>query len=320
MISVALCTYNGEQYINEQLESIVNQTILVDEIVVCDDGSTDNTIQVVQTFATQHQNISFKIIINNINIGVRRNFEKALKLCEGEIKFLSDQDDIWMPNKAETVIEYFRKNPDKNIVMTNAVLIDENNKILTDKTLFDCVGLTKKILSEATNDNIVDLFLNSNRATGATMAIRKNVNLITNYNTPILHDYILAIEALSHNSLGIIIQPLIQYRIHKKQERGIGDEIGNPLNDNIYELKYEYFGDYPLPRIFLNKITMRDKRYKWMSGLRGVLSIIYNWRLYKKTYPTLWMSYIKTDINHTIGLYKNRQSQKKCKQINTKKG
>lgn len=309
MISVAICTYNGEQYINEQLESIVNQTIQVDEVVVCDDGSTDNTIQVVQTFATQHQNISFKIIKNNINIGVRRNFEKALKLCEGEIKFLSDQDDIWMPNKAETVIEYFRKNPDKNIVMTNAVLIDENNKILTDKTLFDCVGLTKKILSEATNDNLVDLFLNSNRATGATMAIRKNVNLITNYNTPILHDYILAIEALSHNSLGIIIQPLIQYRIHKKQERGIGDEIENPLNDNIYELKYEYFGDYPLPRIFLDKITMRDKRYKWMSGLRGTLSIIYNWRLYKKTYPKLWISYIKTDINHSIGLFKQRHKK-----------
>ena len=65
MISVALCTYNGENYIKEQLESIANQTLPVDEIVVCDDCSTDNTIQVVQTFAAQHQDIAFKIIIND---------------------------------------------------------------------------------------------------------------------------------------------------------------------------------------------------------------------------------------------------------------
>lgn len=311
MISVAICTYNGEQYIKEQLESIVNQTLPINEIVVCDDGSTDNTNQIVQTIETQHQNIAFKIIKNDSNIGVKRNFEKALNLCKGDVKFLSDQDDIWMPTKVETVINFFNNNPDKDVVMTNATLIDEKNNKLTDKTLFDCVGLTKEILSETNNDNLIDLFLSSNRATGATMAIKKNVRVYFNYNTPILHDHILAIEALSYNSLGIIEQPLIKYRIHQNQKCGIGEEIKQSLNNNIYELGCEQFDEYPLPKNFADKVEMRHKRYQWVAGLRGVFDIIYNWKLYRKTYPTLWMSYIKTDINHTIGLFKQRQRLKK---------
>ena len=310
MISVALCTYNGEKYIQEQLESIVNQTLPIDEIVVCDDDSTDSTIQIVKTIAAQYSNIEFKIIINDTNIGVRRNFEKALKLCNGDIKFLSDQDDIWIPTKVEIVIKHFNNNPQKNVIMTDATLIDENNNILTNKTLFDCVGLTKQILSSTTNDNLIDLFLNSNRATGATMAIRDTTRVFFNYNTPILHDHILAIEALSNNSLGIIEQPLIKYRIHQNQECGIGNEIKRPLNNTIYELGYTHFNEYPLPEIFAAKVEMRDKRYKWIAGFRGVFVIIYNWRLYRKTYPTLWLSFMKTDINHTIGLFIQRLRKK----------
>lgn len=309
MISVALCTYNGGKYIKEQLESIVNQTMPVDEIVVCDDGSTDNTIQIVQTIATQHQNIVFKIIINDTNIGVRRNFEKALSFCNGDIKFLSDQDDIWEPTKVETVINYFNNNPRNDVVMTNATLINKDDLIISDKTLFDCIGLNKEIISICNNDILIDLFSTFNRATGATMAIKNTIPVKFDYNTPILHDYILAIEALARNSMGLIEQPLIQYRIHQNQECGIGDAIEHPWQNNIYELKYEDFGNYPLPQIFLDKIKMRDKRYGWRAGLRGVFSIIYNWRLYKKTYPTLWLSYIKTDINHTIGLFKQRHKK-----------
>ena len=214
-LSVALCTYNGELYIKEQLESIVNQTKSVDEIIICDDGSTDNTIKIVQESASTYKHLDFKIFQNKKNIGVLKNFEKALSLCEGDIVFLSDQDDIWFPEKVETIINFFEKCPYKDIVITNASLIDKYNNLLSDKTLFDCVGLSTDILSKANNDNLIDLFINFNRATGATMAIKNCVPIRFNYETPILHDYILAIEALARNSLGIIEQPLIKYRIHQ---------------------------------------------------------------------------------------------------------
>lgn len=310
MISVALCTYNGEHFIKEQLESIVNQTMPVNEIVVCDDGSTDSTIQIIKSIATQHKNIEFKIIINDNNIGVKRNFEKALIFCKGDIKFLSDQDDIWMPNKVQTVVDYFKIKKDKDVVITNATLIDWNDICFTSKTLFECVGLDSTFLEQTNNDSLIDLFICGNRATGATMAIKKKVRVYFDYPNEILHDYILAIEALARNSFGIIEIPLIKYRIHNEQKCGLGDAINESWSNNIYNLVYEDFHGYTLPEIFHKKITMRDKRYHWIAGLRGIFHILNNWMLYKNIYPTNWKSFISTDIRHTIINFKKRKSIK----------
>lgn len=309
MISVALCTYNGERYIKDQLESIVYQTVPVDEIVICDDCSTDSTIQIVKTIAAQHQYIEFKITINDTNIGVRRNFENALKLCNGDVMLLSDQDDIWFPEKVETIVNYFEKNPQKDTIISNAILVDGDDKIISDMSLLDCVGLNHIFLSKATNDNLIDLFISSNRATGATMAIKNTVPVRFNYHTLILHDYILAIEALSRNSLGIIEQPLTKYRIHQGQERGIGNAIEKPWESNIYELRCDRMGNYPLPTIFAQKTEMRHKRYDWMAGLSGIVKILFNWNLYRKIYPNSWKSYMSVDMNHTVGLYKQRHKK-----------
>src|SRR6476659_477323 len=99
-ISVALCTYNGERFLNEQLESILAQTFPVTEIIVCDDGSTDDTSTMLQQFERRYFNL-FKIYVNAENLGVIKNFEKAISLCAGDIIFLADQDDIWEINKVE---------------------------------------------------------------------------------------------------------------------------------------------------------------------------------------------------------------------------
>ena len=139
MISVALCTYNGALFINQQLESIVNQTHPVDEIVVCDDRSTDDTVKIIESFASQHPSIIVRLIINDNVLGVRMNFEKALNTCNGDIKFLSDQDDIWFPNKVETIVEYFQTNTDKSVVFSNANLINSESKPYSKYDLFDCI-------------------------------------------------------------------------------------------------------------------------------------------------------------------------------------
>jgi len=97
--SVALCTYNGAKYIEEQLRSIIDQTHRVNEIVVCDDGSIDETLEIVEKIKQQTSDIDFKISVNKPNLGVCANFDKAIHECSGDIIFLSDQDDIWMKNK-----------------------------------------------------------------------------------------------------------------------------------------------------------------------------------------------------------------------------
>ena len=108
-ISVALCTYNGETFIDQQINSILNQTLKVDEIVVCDDISKDNTIKIIQEYSLKFPDI-FKIYINESNIGSVKNFEKAISLCTGEIIFLSDQDDVWELNKVFIFKDYFENN------------------------------------------------------------------------------------------------------------------------------------------------------------------------------------------------------------------
>ena len=95
MISVAMTTYNGEQYIKEQLTSIIHQSRQVNEIIICDDCSKDHTPEIIQSFQNQYKDINIKLYINEKNVGYRDNFKKAISLCSGDYIFISDQDDIW---------------------------------------------------------------------------------------------------------------------------------------------------------------------------------------------------------------------------------
>ncbi len=121
MISIAMATYNGDKYIKEQIDSILNQTIQDFEIVICDDCSTDGTVRILHEYAKNDKR--FHIYQNEDNLGFKKNFEKAITLCKGEYIALSDQDDIWMPNHLELL-----KNAIKGKVLScgNADLIDKD--------------------------------------------------------------------------------------------------------------------------------------------------------------------------------------------------
>jgi glycosyltransferase involved in cell wall biosynthesis len=99
-ISIALCTYNGEKYLKEQLESFLRQKLLPHEIVVCDDLSTDSTVKILEDFS-QTAPFSVRIYQNDRNIGLTKNFSKAASLCTGEYIAFSDQDDIWLPDRLD---------------------------------------------------------------------------------------------------------------------------------------------------------------------------------------------------------------------------
>jgi len=132
-ISIAMATYNGAKYIQEQLESFLTQTQLPDELVVTDDGSTDDTIPLLEAFAVKAP-FTVRIYRNAENLGYARNFERAISKCDGDIIFLSDQDDVWFPDKITLVTSEFEKNPDLLVAINDAIIVDE--------TLID-TGLTK---------------------------------------------------------------------------------------------------------------------------------------------------------------------------------
>lgn len=236
MISVALCTYNGEKYITTQIKSILEQSTPVDEIIICDDGSTDSTIAILEELK---QNCYTNIVIhsNTQNLGVCANFELAISFCKGNIIFLSDQDDIWNPNKVKTIVSWFDTHPQKTVVFTDAELITEEGAFFSDKTLWDCIGFNKKMRKNFDKGLSLESFF-INKATGATMAIRKGMCFpFSQYcnNDNVLHDYCIALKALDNDELGYIDKPLIKYRLHGNQQAGISYQLQHPeIFSNIH--------------------------------------------------------------------------------------
>lgn len=122
-ISIAMATYNGAKFLQEQLDSFQHQSRLPDELVVCDDGSTDSTLSILESFAAQ-ASFEVRIVRNECNLGYARNFEKALSLCTGDLIFLSDQDDVWFCNKLAEMICVFIDNPEVQVLQADMVLTD----------------------------------------------------------------------------------------------------------------------------------------------------------------------------------------------------
>ena len=132
-ISVALCTYNGEKFLKEQLDSILNQTIAVDEIIICDDKSTDTTLSILRDYKKKYPTI-ISIYENENTLKSVKNFEKAISLCTGDIIFLSDQDDIWVDIKVEKYCDYFNENAAIQVLASNGYCINEKSFTFSAKS------------------------------------------------------------------------------------------------------------------------------------------------------------------------------------------
>lgn len=115
-ISVVLATYNGEKYIVEQLDSIRLQTRPVDEVVICDDRSSDNTVQIMQDYIKEYGLSGWTVEVNEKNLGFGSNFYKAAGKATGEYVFFSDQDDIWMTDKLEKMVGIMEEKPEIKVL------------------------------------------------------------------------------------------------------------------------------------------------------------------------------------------------------------
>ncbi len=124
MISIAMATYNGEEFLEEQLDSILHQTIQDFEVVVCDDQSKDSTWQILEQYAKRDKR--FHIYRNEKNLGFKKNFEKAIGLTQGDYIALCDQDDIWYPRHLEILLNNIGNNM---LCIGNCDMIDKNGNV-----------------------------------------------------------------------------------------------------------------------------------------------------------------------------------------------
>jgi len=218
--SVAFCTYNGEKYIREQLDSIFNQTLKVDEIIICDDRSSDSTVAIVQEYQVKYPSI-ISLFINEVNLRSVKNFEKAISLCTGDIIFLSDQDDSWMPNKVENYIRFFEKNPNITTIASNGFCMNDNSNILDLYTIWDVPGFLKE--EQVPFDYFKLITQVGNFVTGAAMAFRKTIvgeilpfPTLKDYH----HDEWIATVATGLNSFAFLNEKYFKYRVHSNQQVG----------------------------------------------------------------------------------------------------
>lgn len=126
-ISVCMATFNGEKYLVEQLNSILPQLQPTDEVIISDDGSTDGTLAVLKAFSQSDPRIK---ILYNQRLGVSQNFSCAIQAAQKDIIFLSDQDDIWKPNKVQVILQEFSKDNHIQVIMSDLEVIDAQGNVI----------------------------------------------------------------------------------------------------------------------------------------------------------------------------------------------
>lgn len=230
--SLVLATYNGERFIQKQLHSILMQSISFDEVIIVDDTSKDNTVKIVEDFIREHKLENWVLYKNSENLGYRGNFKKGLQLAIGDIIYLCDQDDIWLPNKVEQMSSIMCKEEIK-LLASSFTFIDEEDKSF----------IIKKVVANKSNNNLLDmkvetlelvevplsLIIRKNFSQGCCMAIKKEIisDFLQCSQGRMPHDWELALLAASKNGCYFLNIPLIQYRIHNENAIGLDFVIEN---------------------------------------------------------------------------------------------
>lgn len=201
-ISVAMAYYNGGTYIKEQMESILSQIREEDEVIVSVDGADDGSKPLLLKMADADSRIH---IIKGPGKGVVRNFENAIRHCKGDIIYLSDQDDIWRPDKVEKVNKVFL-NPEVKAVLHDAEIINENAQLTGEENLFVLRNSRAGILKNLIKNSYV----------GCCMAFRRELVPVI---CPIpkemyMHDYWIGTAAEYMGRVFFLKEPLIGYRRH----------------------------------------------------------------------------------------------------------
>jgi glycosyltransferase involved in cell wall biosynthesis len=204
LVSVVLTTYNGEKYLHEQLDSIVNQTHCNLEILVCDDASTDSTPQIIREYAARDARIT--PVLHAQNIGLHANLESGLRAARGDYLAISDQDDIWLPEKIALLLQHIGNHL---AIFSDSQLIDEHGDYF-DHTLMD----TLKIKDKKNCLSLISL-LEQNVVSGHALLFRKELLAMTvPFKPSLIFDHHLALVASAFDHLLFYPTPLVLHRLH----------------------------------------------------------------------------------------------------------
>lgn len=222
MISVCIATYNGEKYIKEQLKSVLLQLSVNDEVIVSDDGSNDNTIELIQSFSDSR----IKLLLENSFSSPVRNFENALKHAKGDYIFLCDQDDIWLPGKVKTMLSYLEQ---YDLVVSDCKVVDADLNVISESFF------SGRLSGKGFWKNLI-----KNTYLGCCMAFRYEV---LHYVLPFpekiaMHDIWIGLSVEMHGLSIFLPNQLMLYRRHGSNASFGGDKSKYSL---AYKIKYRFY-------------------------------------------------------------------------------
>lgn len=228
LISIALCTYNGSEFLKEQLDSILAQSVSNWQIVVVDDCSQDETREILKVYA--ERDARFHVHYNDQNLGYNKNFEKALTLCKGEYIAICDQDDIWDKDKLKFQLEAIKENL---MVYHDSMFMDRTGKSMGTK------------ISDKFNfyrGDRPEVFLYLNCVSGHSIFMKNSVlQLALPFPEKFHYDQWLAYIATTYGTIDFVNQPLVQYRQHGNNNTDILalHSVSKNRNQKLEELKSE---------------------------------------------------------------------------------
>ncbi|MBR5422318.1 MAG: glycosyltransferase family 2 protein [Lachnospiraceae bacterium] len=242
-VSVAICTYNGEKYLGEQLDSILEQTRQPDEITLLDDNSSDGTLILAEN-KLKKSGIPYHILQHKQNLGVKVSFTECILACSGDIVFTADQDDVWRKDKIALMLEEFDNDPRCVMVFSNAELVDAEGKSL-GCDVWTALNLRRAGLrNHIPQEDYRRLIMYTWAVPGTTMGVRRD---FAEKAFPVpeeggyIHDSWLAVTAPVYGIVTAVDLPLTAYRQHGKNTVGVHFKKHGPRHQDILQLRKVLF-------------------------------------------------------------------------------
>lgn len=309
--SVVMATYNGEKYIIEQLDSIRNQTLPPDEVIICDDCSTDNTRKIIEDYIIRYDLTGWNLFINDVNIGFYNNFFKALRLCTGDIIYLSDQDDVWDSCKIEKFTKYYNASLNLMMVQSRFRFIDSEGNKLKEEEAYHYYKS-----GHICNLSIIDMCKFS--GSGFTMSFRKEVvdkimsNNLDQCGLFPFHDILIGLMSVAIGYCILDRDVIDHHRIHddnvtKRKNKSYVSGRTKQQQLDILKLRIEYFKEMAKYSVNENKKNFFCKyalfcqlRYEYIQkySIRDMKKLLYSRNMYASKKALI------SDTMYSMGLEK----------------
>lgn len=294
-ISIAMTTYNGERHIMQQIDSVRKQSLPPDEVIICDDASRDNTVQILKKYIDRYNLKEWHIIENRDSLGWKENFRKAISLTTGDIIFFSDQDDIWFLDKIKCMSEIMMKK-NAGCLYGRGIIIDEKGKEIIKR------NVSLRYSGETRRVPLTDSFY-AVGGLGCCMCISRKVaeKYLTLNCTFDDHDSQCPRIAVLYENLWMYDKPVIKYRIHNNntsnisQDKTFGSSSLEKRIENLEEIMLwleraskdeEFISNEKIKSHIKNALKVENQRYRYLKINHTLFITLLK---YIKSYPNLTM-------------------------------